>query len=243
MATTTKGTAAKSADTKTAATKTSSAKSTTTKAGAATSDDAKPAAKAAATKTTAAKATGTKAPAKSDKSNKDAAGNTGKMEDSEFHEFFVDELKDIYWAEKHLVKALPKFKKAATSPELAAAFEKHTVETQNHIATLEEVFSLLDEKAVAKKCDAMAGLLEEADSILEDTEAGTLVRDAGLILAAQKAEHYEIATYGTLKTFAEVMGHTEVANLLAQTLADEKATDVALTEIAEGFVNEQAAAE
>jgi ferritin-like metal-binding protein YciE len=243
MATTTKGTAAKSADTKTAATKTSSAKSTTTKAGAATSDDAKPAAKAAATKTTAAKATGTKAPAKSDKSTKDAAGNTGKMEDSEFHEFFVDELKDIYWAEKHLVKALPKFKKAATSPELAAAFEKHTVETQNHIATLEEVFSLLDEKAVAKKCDAMAGLLEEADSILEDTEAGTLVRDAGLILAAQKAEHYEIATYGTLKTFAEVMGHTEVANLLAQTLADEKATDVALTEIAEGFVNEQAAAE
>jgi ferritin-like metal-binding protein YciE len=243
MATTTKGTAAKSADTKTAATKTSSAKSTTTKAGAATSDDAKPAAKAAATKTTAAKATGTKAPAKSDKSTKNAAGNTGKMEDSEFHEFFVDELKDIYWAEKHLVKALPKFKKAATSPELAAAFEKHTVETQNHIATLEEVFSLLDEKAVAKKCDAMAGLLEEADSILEDTEAGTLVRDAGLILAAQKAEHYEIATYGTLKTFAEVMGHTEVANLLAQTLADEKATDVALTEIAEGFVNEQAAAE
>jgi ferritin-like metal-binding protein YciE len=242
MATTTKATAAKSADTKTGAAKTTAAKSTTTKSAAAKSDDAKPAAKAATTKTTAAKAPA-KSAAKSEKSTQPATGNTGKMEDSEFHEFFVDELKDIYWAEKHLAKALPKFKKAATSPELAAAFEKHTVETQNHIATLEEVFSLLDEKAVAKKCDAMAGLLEEADSILEDTEAGTLVRDAGLILAAQKAEHYEIATYGTLKTFAEVMGHTEVANLLAQTLADEKATDVALTEIAEGFVNEQAAAE
>jgi ferritin-like metal-binding protein YciE len=242
MATTTKATAAKSADTKTGAAKTTAAKSTTTKSAAAKSDDAKPAAKAATTKTTAAKAPA-KSAAKSEKSTQPATGNTGKMEDSDFHEFFVDELKDIYWAEKHLAKALPKFKKAATSPELAAAFEKHTVETQNHIATLEEVFSLLDEKAVAKKCDAMAGLLEEADSILEDTEPGTLVRDAGLILAAQKAEHYEIATYGTLKTFAEVMGHTEVANLLAQTLADEKATDVALTEIAEGFVNEQAAAE
>ncbi|WP_158799695.1 ferritin-like domain-containing protein [Pedobacter sp. L105] len=170
-------------------------------------------------------------------------GNTGKMEDSEFHEFFVDELKDIYWAEKHLVKALPKMKKAATSPELAEAFDKHTLETQTHIETLEEVFALLDEKPVAKKCDAMAGLLEEADSIISDTKAGTLVRDAGLILAAQKVEHYEIATYGTLKTFAENMGHTDVVDLLQQTLDNEKSTDEALTQIAESFVNEQAAAE
>ncbi|MET1056851.1 MAG: ferritin-like domain-containing protein [Pedobacter sp.] len=165
------------------------------------------------------------------------------MENSEFHEFFVDELKDIYWAEKHLVKALPKMKKAATSPELAAAFEKHTQETQTHIETLEQVFALLDEKAAAKKCDAMAGLLEEADGIISETEKGTLIRDAGLILAAQKVEHYEIATYGTLKTFAENMGHTDVADLLAQTLENEKATDEALTGIAENFVNEQAAAE
>lgn len=170
-------------------------------------------------------------------------GKTGKMENSEFHEFFVDELKDIYWAEKHLVKALPKLKKAATSPELAAAFEKHTQETQTHIATLEQVFELLGEKAVAKKCDAMDGLLKEADSIIEDTEAGTLVRDAGLILAAQKAEHYEIATYGTLKTFAQVMGHDDVVALLQQTLDNEKETDVALTTVAESFVNEAAAAE
>lgn len=155
----------------------------------------------------------------------------------------MDELKDIYWAEKHLVKALPKLKKAATSPELAAAFEKHAQETQTHIETLEQVFSLLDEKAAAKKCDAMAGLLEEADSIIEDTESGTLTRDAGLILAAQKVEHYEIATYGTLRVFAENMGHTDVADLLAQTLENEKATDEALTQIAERAINEQAAAE
>ncbi|HMI05393.1 MAG TPA: ferritin-like domain-containing protein [Pedobacter sp.] len=168
---------------------------------------------------------------------------TGKMEDSEFHEFFIDELKDIYWAEKHLVKALPKMQKAATSPELAAAFEKHTQETQTHIDTLEQVFELLGEKAAAKKCDAMAGLIEEANGVIEDTEAGTMVRDAGLILAAQKVEHYEIETYGTLRVFAAHMGHTDVEELLSQTLENEKATDVALTEAAEGFINEQAAAE
>ena len=170
-------------------------------------------------------------------------GKTGKMEDSEFHSFFVDELKDIYWAEKHLVKALPKMQKAATSEQLAAAFEKHTQETETHIATLEKVFDLLGEKAVAKKCDAMEGLLEEAKSIMEDTEKGTMVRDAGLILAAQKVEHYEIATYGTLRTFAENMGHTEVQELLQQTLDNEKDTDVALTEVAENYVNKSASAE
>jgi ferritin-like metal-binding protein YciE len=192
---------------------------------------------ATTSKTTAATKSAPKA------TSKKSTGNTGKMEDSEFHEFFVDELKDIYWAEKHLVKALPKMKKAATSPELAAAFETHTQETQTHIDTLEQVFALLDEKPAAKKCDAMAGLLEEADSIISDTEKGTLIRDAGLILAAQKVEHYEIATYGTLKTFAETMGHTDVADLLQQTLDNEKATDEALTSIAESFVNEQAASE
>lgn len=168
---------------------------------------------------------------------------TGKMENSEFHEFFVDELKDIYWAEKHLATALPKMKKAATSPELAAAFDKHTAETETHIATLEKVFGLLDEKPVAKKCDAMAGLLEEAKGIMEDTEKGTMIRDAGLILAAQKVEHYEIATYGTLRVFAANMGHTDVEELLSQTLENEKATDVALTVLAEGCINEPAAAE
>ena len=172
-----------------------------------------------------------------------AAGMTGKMKDSEFHKFFVDELKDIYWAEKHLVKALPKLQKAATSPDLAAAFEKHTGETQTHIETLERVFELLEEKAAAKKCDAMEGLLAEADGVIEDTEKGSMTRDAALVMAAQKAEHYEIATYGTLRTFAENMGHTEIVELLQQTLENEKATDEALTQAAESFINEQAAAE
>lgn len=198
----------------------------------------------ATTKTTAKKATTSKtAPASKASKSKNATTKTGKMEDSEFHEFFVDELKDIYWAEKHLVKALPKMKKAATSEELAAAFEKHTQETQQHIETLEQVFDLLGEKASAKKCDAMAGLLEEADGIIADTDKGTMIRDAGLILAAQKVEHYEIATYGTLKVFAENMGHQEVADLLNQTLENEKETDVALTEIAVSSINAEAAEE
>ena len=168
---------------------------------------------------------------------------TPEMRNSEFHHFFVDELKDIYWAEQHLAKALPKMKKASSSKDLAAAFEQHTKETEMHAATLEKVFELLDQKAVAKTCDAMKGLLEEADSIIADTETESFTRDAGLILAAQKVEHYEIATYGTLCAFAEKMGHNEVAQLLQQTLDNEKNTDVALTKIAESFVNEQATAE
>src|SRR5688572_12073426 len=111
---------------------------------------------------------------------------------------FVDEIKDIYWAEKHLVKALPKMKKAATSVELQEAFESHLEQTQQHVSRLEEVFSLLGEKPQAKKCDAMEGLIQEGESIIEDTEEGTATRDVGLIIAAQKVEHYEIATYGGL---------------------------------------------
>ncbi|MBB6238013.1 ferritin-like metal-binding protein YciE [Pedobacter sp. AK013] len=172
-----------------------------------------------------------------------SAAKTRKIEDAEFHEFFVDELKDIYWAEKHLAKALPKLQKASTSPELAAAFEKHALETEEHVATLEEVFELLEEKPVAKKCDAMAGLLEEANGIISDTEKGTMTRDAGLILAAQKVEHYEIATYGTLRVFAQNIGRDDIVDLLSQTLENEKATDVALTEIAVGAVNAQAVSE
>jgi ferritin-like metal-binding protein YciE len=196
----------------------------------------------ATTKTSSKKtATATGTAAKSSSvSLSSKGGKTGKMENSEFHEFFVDELKDIYWAEKHLAKALPKMKKAATSPELAEAFEKHTEETNTHIATLEQVFALLEEKAQGKKCDAMEGLLKESEGIIEDTDAGTMIRDAGLILAAQKVEHYEIATYGTLVVFAKKMGHSEVAELLQFTLDNEKATDAALTQVAESFINEQA---
>ncbi len=162
---------------------------------------------------------------------------------SEFQNFFIDELKDIYWAESHLLKALPKMQKASTSKALAAAFEKHTHETESHIKTLEKVFEALGEKAVAKKCDAMEGLLEEGKSIIEDTDKDSMIRDAGLILAAQKIEHYEIATYGTLKAFSRHLGNDGVTELLNSTLENEKATDVALTKIAESYVNEEAADE
>ncbi len=166
-----------------------------------------------------------------------------EMKDSEFHQFFVDELKDIYWAETHLVKALPKIKKAATSKELAKAFDKHLGETEKHVETLEKVFELLDEKASAKKCDAMAGLLEEADSIIEDTDKGTMVRDAGLILAAQKVEHYEIATYGTLAAYAKILQESEALKILLQTLEEEKKCDELLTQLADTNLNSKAAKE
>jgi ferritin-like metal-binding protein YciE len=156
---------------------------------------------------------------------------------------FTDEVKDIYWAEKHLVKALPKMAKGATSEELRAAIEKHIGETEVHITRLEEVFGILGVKPQAKKCDAMAGLIEEGQGILEDTEDGTLTRDAGIISAAQKVEHYEIATYGTLRVLANTLGLPDAADILSATLEEEKSTDVGLTEIAEGFVNEAAAQE
>lgn len=192
-----------------------------------------------ATTKTAAK-TATKKPASKAKA---IPSKSDKTEGNEFQDFFVDGLKDIYWAEKHLAKALPKMQKAATSEDLAMAFEKHTQETKQHAEILEQVFELLEEKAVAKKCDAMEGLLKEADGIIEETEDGTMIRDAALILAAQKVEHYEIATYGTLAVFARTMGRDDIAELLTQVLDNEKATDVALTTVAEGFINEQAASE
>src|SRR5690606_3818875 len=170
-------------------------------------------------------------------------GVSKEMKESEFHQFFLDQLKDIYWAEKHLAKALPKLQKAATSKELQQAFEKHTKETEAHIKSVEKVFELLGEKASAKKCDAMEGLIEEANSVISDTDKGTSVRDAGLIIDDQKVEHYEIASYGTLRTFADKMSHDEVTSILQETLDNEKETDVALTEIAVNFINEEASEE
>jgi len=160
-----------------------------------------------------------------------------KKERTDFHKFFIDELKDTYWAEKHLAIAMPKFQLAATSPELAAAFEKHAAETRFHIETLEQIFALMGEKASAKKCSAMEGLLAEANSIIADTDKGTMLRDAALILAAQKIEHYEIATYGTLIVFAEKIHIKGIAELLMATLENEKETDEALTAIAKTSVN------
>ncbi|MEO6150062.1 MAG: ferritin-like domain-containing protein [Mucilaginibacter sp.] len=165
------------------------------------------------------------------------------MEESALQELFVDELKDIYWAEKHLAKALPKMAKAATSEELRSTILTHKDETDNQITRLESVFESIGEKAVAKKCDAMAGLLEEGDGIIEDTETGSITRDVGLISAAQKIEHYEIASYGTLRTLAATLGHSEAAELLAATLAEEKNADDLLTQIAEAGINQSAASE
>ncbi|MBK6730967.1 MAG: ferritin-like domain-containing protein [Bacteroidetes bacterium] len=163
--------------------------------------------------------------------------------DSMLEDFFYDELKDIYWAEKHLTKALPKLNKAATSKELKNAFSEHLEVTKTHIERLEQVFELLDKKAVAKKCEAMEGLTKEADSIVEDTEKGTATRDVGLILAAQKVEHYEIATYGGLAQLARTLKKEDVAELLEQTLGEEKEADSLLTDIAENDINYEASQE
>jgi ferritin-like metal-binding protein YciE len=165
------------------------------------------------------------------------------MQDSKFHELFVHELKDIYWAEKHLAKALPKMAKGATSPELAEAIQTHLKETEGQIERLEKVFESIGAKAVGKKCEAMDGLVEEGKEVLSDTDKDTAVRDAGIIIASQKIEHYEIASYGSLVALAKKMGHDEAAKLLEETLQEEKKTDALLTQIAEEHVNEDASGE
>jgi ferritin-like metal-binding protein YciE len=158
-------------------------------------------------------------------------------EETLLRELFMDELKDIYWAEKHLTKALPKMQKAATSEELANAFETHKEQTMEQIVRLEEVFEMLEEKPRAIKCEGMEGLVKEGDKVVEDTPKGTSVRDAGLIISGQKIEHYEIAAYGSLVQLAKTMGRTDVADLLQMTLDEEKETDQLLTELAVSGIN------
>jgi len=158
-------------------------------------------------------------------------------------EFFLSEIKDIYWAEKHLTKALPKMAKAATTAVLRTAFEEHLVATNEHISRLEQVFEMLGEKAQAKKCDAMEGIVKEGEGVIEDTEDDTFTRDVGLIVAAQKVEHYEITTYGSLVQLAITLGEQDIADLLATTLQEEKETDAHLTQIAENEINWEAKAE
>ena len=155
-------------------------------------------------------------------------------------ELFEDGLKDIYWAEKALTKAIPLMTKNATSADLIEALNSHLTETEEHVTRLEQVFQLIGQKASAKKCDAMAGLIEEGKGIIEETEVG-VVRDAGIIAAAQKIEHYEIATYGTLRQFAETLGLTEAAGILELTLDEEKGADKKLTEVAVNAINIEAA--
>lgn len=157
----------------------------------------------------------------------------------ELREFFIEALKDIYWAEKALTKALPKMHINASSDKLKTAIHDHLVQTEDHVKRLEEIFSSIGEKAVAKKCEAMDGLLKEGDSILEETKPGA-VRDAGIIAAAQKVEHYEIATYGTLAAFAKVLDEKTALKNLLKTLGEEKKADQLLSAIADTNLNSKA---
>ena len=183
------------------------------------------------------------------KSNGKPAASNGKTKitnadkqvtNSQLQKLFEDSLKDIYWAEKHLIKALPKMQKAATTEELKNAIEEHIAQTEIQVTRLEQVFELLGKKAQAKKCDAMEGLIKEGESIVQETEEGSMTRDVGIIMAAQKVEHYEIATYGGLAQIATTMGLDEAAELLNETLNEEKETDELLTEIAENNINWEA---
>jgi ferritin-like metal-binding protein YciE len=186
--------------------------------------------------------TKSKKPVKSPNSNgntKTATANT-QQTNSQLQKLFEDSLKDIYWAEKNLTKALPKMQKAATTEELKNAIEEHLAQTENQVKRLEQVFELIGKKAQAKKCDAMEGLIKEGESIVEETEEGSMTRDVGIIMAAQKVEHYEIATYGGLAQIATTMGLEEAANLLNETLDEEKEADQLLTEIAENNINWEA---
>jgi ferritin-like metal-binding protein YciE len=198
-----------------------------------------------ATNTASKKAAPKKAAPKKSAAKKSSSSSNGKVKAtseaaSGLRDLFEDSLKDIYWAEKALTKALPKMAKNATSQELIDAINDHTEVTKEHVARLEEVFEQIGTKAQAKKCDAMEGLIKEGEGIMEETEEG-VVRDAGIIAAGQKIEHYEIATYGTLVSFAKILGEDEAASLLEETLNEEKDADATLTEVAESAVNIEAA--
>lgn len=164
------------------------------------------------------------------------------MQSSQLMKLFEDELKDLYWAEKAVNKAIPNMIKKATSKELIDALTSHLDETGNQVTRLEQVFESIGKKATAKKCDAMEGLIKEAEEKMESCEAGAMC-DAEIISAAQKVEHYEIASYGTLRQFAETLGLTEAETLLEATLKEEKAADQKLTKVAKSAINKEAALE
>ncbi|WP_100615969.1 YciE/YciF ferroxidase family protein [Confluentibacter citreus] len=166
--------------------------------------------------------------------------SNGSMQSSQLMKLFEDELKDIYWAEKALTKAIPKMIKNATSPELIDALTSHLEETKNQVTRLEEVFESIDKKASAKKCDAMEGLIKEAEDIMESCEEGAMC-DAGIISAGQKVEHYEIASYGTLRQFAKTLNLAKAVKLLEATLNEEKAADEKLSKVATSAINVEAA--
>lgn len=174
--------------------------------------------------------------------NGSANGNTNGRsgQPSLLEKFFVDALKDIYYAEQLLLKALPEMQKAATTEELEDAFANHIKQTERHVKRLEKVFKMLNKNPEGKKCEAMEGLVKEGRTVISETKEGTMTRDVGLIIAAQKVEHYEIASYGGLVQLAITMGLDQAAGLLDKTLNEEEETDYLLTEIAESHINVEA---
>ena len=167
----------------------------------------------------------------------------GTSSQSALEDFFLVQLKDIYWAEKKLVKILPKMEQAATSMELKDLFTEHLNQTKNHVLRLESIFKMVGEEPDAIKCAAMVGIVNEGEDIIDETQKGSAQRDVGLIFAGQKAEHYEIATYGGLAELAETLGYVNAVELFKQTLFEEKNADRLLTEIAKKNVNDLAAKE
>lgn len=162
------------------------------------------------------------------------------LQSSQLMKLFEGGLKDLYWAEKAITQAIPKMVKNATSRELIHSLTSHLAETENQITRLEKVFESIDKKAIAKKCEAMDGIIKEAEDVMELCETGAMC-DAGIILAGQKVEHYEIASYGTLRQFAETLGLTKAVSLLEATLSEEKAADEKLSELATYTINIEAA--
>ena len=186
---------------------------------------------------------GTTGAAKTSSRKKTSASMGKKDSSSLLKQFFVDQLQDIYWAEKALVQELPKMQKATTTEEVTEAITEHMSETGFHVNRLEQIFEMMGEPAKTKKCEAMDGLMKEARNIINEIEEGTATRDAAIIMAIQKMEHYEIATYGSLVQLAKTIGMNDVADLLAETLAEEKGVDHSLTQIAESNINDKGAHE
>jgi ferritin-like metal-binding protein YciE len=164
---------------------------------------------------------------------------TMKATNLKLKEFFVHQLRDIYWAEKKLFKALPRLQEAATTPELRDAFGQHHQQTQTHVERLEQVFGMVNEKIDSTKCSAIADIVDEGEEIIDQTNKGSAQRDTGLIFAGQKAEHYKIATYNAMANLAKNIGYNNAADVLRKTLTEDRAADDLLTQIAERNVNYQ----
>jgi ferritin-like metal-binding protein YciE len=193
------------------------------------------------------KNTGNKAQTRQNKTASANAGNTratgsngNANQESLLEKFFTDQLKDIYYGEQQLLKSIPNMAKASTSEELEDAFNDHLKQTERHVKRLEKVFQIIGKKPEGKRCEAMDGLVQESETIIKETKQGSMTRDAAIIIAAQKVEHYEIATYGGLVQLAITMGLHRAADILDKTLIEEEDTDALLTEIAETYINIEA---